>query len=167
MLSYGVENIHKQFLDELIDVEKLWTSADHFIYVTLPVVKDERLILRALEVLHKALVKNISIILKFEYMYKRIGLSSDTRANLETFFRKCIRNYGLNESEQEILKEVISLGKRHKESEIEFPRRGKIIIVNGSGSFELSLERMKEFLRVGRKLLENTNKNFAGTIRKV
>jgi hypothetical protein len=167
MLVFGMEDIHKKFINEMIEAEKKWTSADHFIYVTMPVVKDERLLLRALEVLYKGLVINISAILKFEYLYKRINLSQNTRENLETFFKKCSKGYGLNELEKKILKEIMELGKRHKESEIEFPRKGRIIILNGTGSYELNLEELKEFLRVSRKLLENTNRNFGGVFRKV
>ena len=83
-----MENIHKEFLESLIEIEKLWKSADHIVYVTLPVVKDPKLLLVALNDLHIFMIKSISLILKFEYFYKRVILHEDSKKNLEEFFCK-------------------------------------------------------------------------------
>ena len=158
-----MENIHKKFADELIEVEKLWNSADHLIYVTFPVVKDIGLLVRAFENLYKGLVFNISSILKLEYFYKRINLSQNTDKNLEVFIKKCSAKYGLDEDEGKIIKEIIFLGKKHKESGFEFSKNEKIVILDDNlGSFELDIEKLKVFVKLLRKLLENTNRNFRG-----
>ncbi len=156
-----MESVHKKFLDELLEAEKLWQSADHFIYITLPVVKDNKLMVRALENLYRCLVIVISNILKFEYLYKRVSLSKDSGKNLDVFFSKCSLRYGILEDDAKILKDIVFLGKKHKESGFEFSRQGKVIILDDSlKSSELSVEKMKIYLRVVRKLLENTNKGF-------
>lgn len=155
-----MENIHKKFFDELLEAEKYWRSADHFVYITLPVVKDPKLMVRALETLNEGVVKNISTILKYEYMYKRINLTKDPKQNLDTFFNKCSKRYGLQEGENALIKELIFLRKKHKDSEVEFAKSDKVIILNGNGSVELTLTKMKEFLKISQKLLNNTNRNF-------
>ena len=88
-----VDDIRKKFIDALIEAEKLWQGADHIAYITYPFVKNPKLLIRALEGLHKSLVLTISTILKFEYLHKRIELSGDTKKNLEFFFKKCSVKY--------------------------------------------------------------------------
>ena len=160
-----MENIHKRFIDDLIEAEKLWQSADHLVYVTLPVVRDNKLMVRALENLHKALVLIITTILKFEYLYKRINLTSDTRKNLELFFSKCSFRYNLGREDIEIIKQILYLGKKHKESGFEFSKSGKIIILDDSlRQEELTADKIKKFLDAEKKLLENTNRIFRGSV---
>ncbi len=156
-----MENIHKKFIDELIEAEKAWQGADHLTYVTLPIVKDQKLMLKALEALHKCITINISTILKLEYLYKRISLSRNPVENLEIFFRKCSKNYGLTDLHNKTIKEMLFLGKKHRESTIEFSKNGKMIIMNGSsGLINFDIEKLKEFLKLSKTLLENTNKAF-------
>ena len=80
----GYESIVK----ELIDAEREWKNAERMIYVTIPVVKDAKLMLKALEGIHNSLFLTISGILKFEYLFKRVELNRDVDKNLETFFSK-------------------------------------------------------------------------------
>ena len=158
-----MENIHREFFDSLYEAEKFWNSADHLVYITLPVVKDTKLLLRVLENLHKCAVRAISTILKFEYLYKRITLSSDSARNLEIFFSKCASRYGLGTDDREKIKKIIHLGKKHKEAGVEFPRSGKVIILDDNlGREEIRVEEMKVFIRVLRGLLDNMNKGFRG-----
>ena len=152
--------MHKKFADDLIEAEKAWRTGDHLIYVTYPVVKDDKLFLRALENLHKSLVIIISSILRFEYLYKRIELSKNGGKNLEIFFKKCGKKYGLEIDDCEIIKEIISLGKKHKESSVEFSGKGKAYILDDLGKVEINIDKLKIFLRVIRRLLENTIVNF-------
>jgi hypothetical protein len=156
-----MENILKEFLDGLIDAEKSWQSADHLILVTYKVVKDDKLLLRALENIYESVVKTISVALRFEYFYKRIELSKDSKRNLEIFFVKLGRKYGLSKEDERILREIIFSGKKHKESGLEFSGKGKAVILDDKlGKYELDLDKVKEFIKISKKLLENANRNF-------
>lgn len=117
-----MENIHKKFIEGLVEAEKLWIGADHLIYVTYPVVKDEKLLLKAFENIYNCIVMNISIILKFEYLYKRINLSKDKETNLNVFFNRCAKRYNFEESELKMIKDLLFIGKKHKESSVEFSK---------------------------------------------
>ncbi len=163
-----MESTHGKLIDELAEAEKLWQVADHLIYVTLPVVRDSKLMVRALENLYKSISKNISVVLKFEYLYGRVRLSDNSKKNLDVFFSKCSGRYGLDENDGEMIRQLMNLGKKHKESGFEFTRYGKIIILDDNlRSVEINAEKLKVFIKVGRKLLENTNRNFSSVFRKV
>jgi len=156
-----MENILKEFLDGLVGAEKNWQSADHLIYVVYPVVKDDKLLLRALENIYDNVVKIVSVVLRFEYFYKRIELSKDSKRNLEVFFVKLGKKYGLNKDDGRIVREIIFSGKKHKESGLEFSGKGKAVILDDRlGKYELDLKKVKEFLSISKKLLENANRNF-------
>lgn len=156
-----MDNINNKFANALTEAEKHWRNADHMVYVIIPVVKDSKLLLRALESLYKSLVLNISTILKFEYLYKRVELTNNPKRNLEIFFKKCAFKYGMNENERENIKKLLFFGKKHKVSGFEFSKSGKVIILDDAMSVsELSINLMKEFLQVSKKLLEKTQNSF-------
>lgn len=156
-----MEGIHREFIDGLIEVEKQIGSADHLVYVTFPVVKDPKLLLRGLESAHKALAGCISLILKFEYLYKRVELSADKGENMKTFYKKCANSYGLDEHGQNLVREIMFLAKKHKDSGLEFSKSGRIIITDDElGTYELSFDKMKGFISLLKELLKNTNRKF-------
>jgi hypothetical protein len=156
-----MQNVFKEFIDSLIEAEKSWSSADHLVYVTLPVVHDPKLLIRSLEYLHKSSVILISSILKFEYLYKRVVLSKNHVQNLDIFFNKCSLKYGLGKEDSENIRKLMLLGRKHRESGLEFSKSGKIIILDDNmGMTHLTVEIMKKYLQTIKKLLENTNKQF-------
>src|SRR3989344_3140726 len=110
-----MENIRRQFVNSLIEAEKYCLAADHLIHVSLKVVKDPKLLLRAFEDIYNALVLIISTVLRFEYLYKRISLKRDSKENLRIFINKCSKRYGLDEKDIGLIKETIFLGKKQKE----------------------------------------------------
>ena len=152
-----MDNINKKFIDSLIEAERQRQSADHLIYITLPVVKDTRLLLRALESIGKSVTLSISTILKFEYLYKRVELFANPEKNLETFFKKCAVRYGLNEQDNLDLKRILFLGKKHKESGFEFSKYRKAVILDDNLTVdEVTEGQIKEFLKVSRKIIEKS-----------
>jgi hypothetical protein len=157
-----MENFSQRFADALIKAEKDCYSAEHILRVIMPVVKDQKLLLRVLENVHKSSIEIISLILKFEYLSKRVDLSSDTKKNQETFFKKCINFYGLNIEESNDIKELLILGKKHKKSGFEFSRRNKIIIMDDDlGTSEVNKEILEQYIRTLRKLILNAKAMFS------
>lgn len=156
-----MQDIRKDFLSELSRVEQAYQIAEHLTVVTYPVVKDGKLLLRALEKLSEGITKNISLILRAEYFYRRISLTKDPARNLQAFFDRCAGRYGLEEGEQESVRKILLLQRRHKESGFEFSKSGRVVIMDDFlGTAYLDLEGMKEFLKASKKLLQNTNINF-------
>jgi hypothetical protein len=150
-------NVYTEMIDELGEAKSLAESAEHLVSVVLPVVGDNKLLLRALESTNKAVLKNIEVVLKFEHMFKRIDLTKNPGDNLDLFFSRCINRYGLNELEIACLKELLRLGKRHKDSGFEFSRYRKVIIMQDRGEIsELRAEKMGEYAKIARRLAENS-----------
>lgn len=156
-----IKEISRNFVDAIIESERSLISAEHIIKVIMPVVKDQKLLLRALETLHKSAVLIISSILKYEYLHKRVQLSSDHIKNLDIFIKKCAFYYGLSSEEVSIVKNLLILGKKHKESGFEFSRVGKIVIMNDDlSTIEVTHYELEQFINVLRKLVKNARVKF-------
>lgn len=160
-----MEDLNKQMADYLIESDKLCRNAGHLIYVTYPVVRDKTLLLKALENSHKSAVKIISLILKQEYLHKRIQLYKDSEKNLKTFFEKCAKTYYLSDQEIGDLKNLMELAKKYKESTLEFPGHDKAVMLGENGKIaELSLDAVKNFIKILRKLIEDASKNLKNSL---
>jgi len=154
-------SIEKRFADALVEAERSWQSAEHVVKVIMPVVKDQKLLLRALETLHKGAVMSISTILKYEYLHKHIQLYKDVQKNMETFFNKCAHKYDLSIDERKTLKKMLILGKKHKESGFEFQKIGKMVILDDNlETTEITRQTIDDFISVLRKLLFNARNIF-------
>ena len=103
-----MEQMDKKFSEDLMEANRSWQSAEHIINVVMPVVKDEKLLLRSLEILYKGSVKIISTILKHEFIFKRIELKQEASKNLDIFFRKCASRYELSEDDCVKLRNLIN-----------------------------------------------------------
>lgn len=145
----------------LADAEKSYSNAEYLVRITYPVVKDPKLLLRALEALYRSVVTAISAILYFEFLYKRIELTKDSVKNQEIFFRDCSARYGLNENDKNHIRAIFDYSKKHKDSGTEIARPGKVMILdeNMRGT-DLSVHRLKELLAVVKRLLENATEVF-------
>src|SRR3989344_7667820 len=125
-----MEKEYQSLSEGLMTGEQAWRAAEHILGVTFPVVQDPKLLLRALEHLEKAARNSISVVLKREYVYKRVRLSQEGKQNLEVFFEVCAKRYGLLDEDIQSLKELLDLGRRHKASGVEFSQKGKAVILD-------------------------------------
>lgn len=154
-----MQEIDKKFAEDIVEANRSWQSAEHIVNVVMPVVKDDKLLLKALEILYKGSVKIISTVLKYEFIFKRIELKQEASKNLEIFFKKCAHRYELSEEDCVKLRNLIKLGKKHKESGFEFSRTGKMIIMDDDlSTHEVTKHTIDSFIHVLRKLVENSRK---------
>lgn len=79
----------EKYIQNLQESERLWQTAGHLAYVTYPLVKDKRLLLKILIEIKNSLSKCINAVLQYEHLYKRIKLYGNPKINLETFAQKC------------------------------------------------------------------------------
>ena len=83
------------------------------------------------------------------------------------FFERSGEKYGLDEREIKILREIIHLGKKHRNSEFEIVKNDKVAIFDDYGIIYLSLGRIREYFNICKKLLQKTNRQFSTIFRKV
>jgi hypothetical protein len=131
--------------------------ADHIVYTTYPLIKDKRLLLKALDSIYESIVFTINSILQYDYLGKRIALSSNPKENFETFLNKSAKNYNIPPVDLQELIDFIKMIENHKKSAMEFARKEKIVILTKDlKTTHIDLEKMRSYLNLGRKMLEKT-----------
>jgi len=142
-----------KFISSLELAKKELERADHFTYVTLPVVKDNRLLLRVLEGISNSVLNAINAVLQFEYLNKRILIYNNARDNFNTF-KSLAGRYNISQEQLATISEILSLGERHKKSPLEFIKNSKIVIISDDMRTEtLTLEKIKLFLVEAKDLI--------------
>lgn len=149
----------EKFEENLKQAVRALQIADHMTYVTFPLVKEQRLILKIFDEIYKSIIGCINAILNYEYLYKRISLYTDNNDNMQTFMNKCAKNYTLNNEQIKKIKEIIELNKRHKQSAMEFVKKDKIVILSDSLKTQvLNIQIIKQYLLLAKELLMKVNK---------
>lgn len=144
----------EKFLENLEKASKAIRTVDHLFYVTFPLVRDKKLLLKILLEIKIAIASCINSILQYEYLIKRITLNSDPKINLKTFEKKCAWRYEITGEEVKLIFELFNLVEKHKQSPFEFVRNEKIVILSESSDIEiLTVEKIKEFLQIGKNIL--------------
>jgi len=139
-------------LDEAIRMIK---TVDHMVYVTYPILKENRLLIKMLEQINNAVFNIINAIMQHEYTYKRIRLYSDLRTNMEIFEDKVAPRYEISKETMQGIRQVMQLIEKHKKSPMEFVRQNKFIIMSENLETEnITLGKLKFFLTIAKELLK-------------
>ena len=145
------------FIENLEEAEKTIRIADHMIYVTYPLIKDKNLLLKILIETKKGITECINSILQYEYFYKRINLRNDPKENFKIFEDKCSERYDITKDEIKLILELFELAKKHKESPFEFAKGEKVVIfTENSKTITVTIEKIKIFLEVAKKIIKKT-----------
>ena len=151
----------EKFLENLQEAEKTLKKASHLLYMTYPLVKDKKLLLRIITELKEAVVKCINAILQYEYFLKRIALFKDQRSNFHTFEKKCAKWYNINSTEIKQIIELFYIAKQHEKSPMEFMKDEKLVILTeDSTPITITLEKTKEFLETATNVINKTKEKF-------
>ena len=146
-----------KFLENIQEAEKNLRTIDHIVYVTFPLIKDKRLLLKVIQDMKGVITSCITSILQYEYLYKRVSLHKDSRENFKTFTEKCAVRYNISKVEIGLLLELFEFVEKHKASPFEFVKEGKIVILSeNSKPATLTLEKTKEFLNMAKDILKKT-----------
>jgi len=129
--------------------------ADHMAYMTYPMMRDKRLLLKIVDEIYIALIGSMNAILQYEYLKKRISLSNDADQNLKLLFEKCSQRYGISNDDILSLREFFSLYLQHKKSPIEFQRKDKVVLMSDDFRTKvIDLEKIKKYIFLARKIEE-------------
>ena len=144
-----------RYIENLENARKRRKIADHMTYMTYPIVRDKRLLLKIIDEIYNSFIGSINSILQYEYVKKRINLYNNAEQNLMIFFEKCTQNYGLSNEDIYSLKEFFSVYQKHKKSPIEFQRKDKIVMMSDDlKTATIDLEKIKKYLFLARKIEE-------------
>ena len=149
----------EKFLEYLEESGKRIATADHLLYVTFPLVKEKRLLLKILEEINQGVISCLNSILQYEYLFKKIKLYSEPKQNFEVFKQKCAPRFSITQNEIKSIVELFEIVKAHKKSPFEFVRDEKIVILSDDMKQKIiNLEKAKEFLASAKSVLEKTKK---------
>ena len=155
----------EKIVEHVQEAEKELKTLDHIVYVTFPLIKDKRLLLKVIQELKGVITHCITAILQYEYLYKRINLYQNSRENLKTFTEKCAPRYDINKNEIRLIFELFEFVERHKQSPFEFVKDEKIVILSeNSRPTTLTLEKTKEFLVLAKEILKKTREGMKKNI---
>ena len=110
-------------------------NANHLAYVSMTLLKENRLLIKILLDLHKSTVSLIKTYLEYESKTKKLTLSRDPHKNLSTFIEQIAPNYLKKEQIDNLLK-ILKLARQHKDSPLEFVKKDKFVIFN-NGNYEI------------------------------
>lgn len=142
--------------EDIIEAKRLLRIADHMAYITYPVLKEQRLLIKILEQINTALKMTVKAILDHEYLNKRIQKFDDPKLNFDEFI-SIAEEYGIEKGHINIIKRVSEIIDLHNKSPLEFVRKDAFIIMSDNLKTEqITLERVKIFLKSSKQILDNT-----------
>lgn len=147
----------EKFIENINNAEKIVQTIDHMIYVTFPLIKDKKLLIKIILDSKIAVSNCISSILQYEYLFKRISLYKDPKTNFRIFEQKCAKRYQISEEEIKQILELFDIVKKHKESSFEFMKNEKVVILSEDLTQKIiTIEKTKEFLILSKNILKKT-----------
>jgi len=143
----------EKFIENLDKASSILKTADHMLYMTYPLIKEKKILLKILNEIYIAILSVVNAILQYEYMYKRIQLYKDSKENFNVF-KKCASRYNITEEQIGKITEIFNLTEKHKNSPFEFVRNDKIVIMsNALKTDTITIEKMKNYLLTGKDIL--------------
>ena len=147
----------EKFLENLQEAQKTIQIIDHMIYVTFPLIKDKKLLLKLLLETKSAITNCINSILQYEYLYKRINLYKDAKTNFRIFIKKCCPYYQITLKEIDSVIELFELVEKHEQSTVEFLKNEKVVILSENLKTEtITIEKIKEFFNLSKEIMRKT-----------
>ncbi len=125
--------------------DKTIKLAGHMLYVTYPLVKDNKLFIGILENIDKSLKLTLDSILYYERMYKRINPYPDDFNSKIEIFKKLSKRYDVEI--YKLILEIDDLIRYRKSAPVEFSRKEDFVLCNENYKTKiLKLNDLKEHL---------------------
>ena len=137
--------------------------ADHFVYVTLPVIHEQRLLLKIFDEIHTAIIHTIEAVLHYETLYRRIR-DYDSLTNKLEAFQKCAKNYNISLQQIDQINQIIVVHNARTKSAMEFVRKEKVVIMSDNLTTKtLDARTIKKQLLLAKELVVAVNKKINRT----
>lgn len=147
----------QKFLQNLQKAQKTIQIIDHMIYVTFPLIQDKKILTKILTEIKRVVTNCINSILQYEYLYKRINLYKNAKANFRIFIKTCCPYYKITQKETDSIMELFELVEKHKQSTAEFLKDKKVVILSENLKTEIiTIEKIKEFFNLSKEIMKKT-----------
>jgi len=133
--------------------------ADHMLYMTYPLVKDNKLIVSILEHLNSSVNYAMDAVLYYERMYKRIELFPDNfEVKFDIFKGKCSQKYNIEREILVLIEDLKKISNERKKSKMEFVKEEKYVICTSNYATRvLTIDKLKEYLNTSKVFLRKVN----------
>lgn len=150
--------IMEKFILSIDSASKTLQTADHMIYITFPLIKDNRILIKIFGEIYAAILGTINAVLQYDYAYKRIMLYNDAAANFKNFREKCAPRFGISQEEMARIIEIFKIMEGHKQSPMEFVKSDKFVILSDTLKTDIvTIEKLKEYLVLAKSMLQKVN----------
>lgn len=134
---------------ELREIAKKRISlADHMLNITYPFVKDAKMLVTVVDNIFLAMTYSMSSVLHYERVFKRVPLFPENfESKFSLFKNRCAKKYGISQEHIKLLREIKDIIMQHRKSPVEFSRKDKFIICNGSYRMKIvGVEQLKKYI---------------------
>ena len=152
-------DIEQRYKEYFYKARRNFQTADHMAYVTLSVLKENRLLIKIIHELSKSALNLIRAFLWYEYAYKRIKLYHHPDKNLKTFKEKIATKY-LNNNEINDIIRVIDVERKHRQARMDFVKKEKFVIFLGEKYEIITTEIVKKLLNSVRNAINKFPADF-------
>ena len=143
----------EKYPQDLKDSLKHLKIADHMIYITFPLIKEKRLLIKIFDEIYKSVFYCINAVLDYE----NLQINIEKQNNFKIIADRYLKEYFSNEEIREITK-ILSLSKQHKGSAMEFVKGENFVIMSDSlNTKTLDLEKVKKYLIFTKNILMKAN----------
>jgi len=148
----------EKFIESLDKASSVLKTADHMLYMTYPLIKEKRLLLKILNETYQAVLNIVNAILQYEYLYKRIQLYKSAKDNFSVFKNQCAPRFQISPEQVSKIREIFELIEKHKNSPFEFVRNDKVVIMtNALKTDTVTIEKMKSYILLTKDLLRKAD----------
>lgn len=145
----------EKYQESLQSAVKSLKIADHILYITYPVIKDKRLLLKSLDSVYEAMVDIINSFLQYDSIWKKIQLTPDPKNNFEIFINRTSKNNNITREEVQEILDFFSVIEAHRKSPMEFKRKDKVVIMGSDlQTTMIDPEKIKKYLSLTRRIFE-------------
>ena len=149
---------------DLSSAKKELKLADHMLYVTLPLIADERLFISIIDHLFKSAVGVIGKYLEREVSYKRLEVvPKDAKSQIELFKRMYLPKLGLDRKTGEMFDSLLSAKNARSNVQSNFARKDKFVIISRDYRIHtIDKDSIKKYISLQKKLISRIEVNAHG-----
>lgn len=144
----------ENYLENLEEARRHFRTAERMSYITISVLKDNRLLIKILSEMADSVTYLIKAILQYEHAKNKVWVYHSPELNLDLFKEKIAQKY-IEKRDIQNLIEIIEINSQHKKAASEFVRKESFVIFLGSTYKAINLEKIKELLSSLRKIFSN------------
>lgn len=142
---------------KLEEAKRLIRNADHLLYITFPIIKENRLLAKILDEMGKAMG-----LLMEDVLQREKNVSSSGWGERMIDFSKCSSKYGMDDAQISNLGRMMEMVQKRRESVMDFSRQDRLIMMSESLVTEsLTSEDLKRYLSVSKDMLKKVENSFS------